>query len=480
MKKQNKTIFEKEDLYLLIFTILFVLLYLQIELIVFIFLVPLLIYLTRVKKINFEKLFITFLIGVSINFSYFHEYGKKYLFAVIILYSIFLLLFTYLTSKVISKKYSILAIPSIYFLLFYILKFTIFNNFWMNLSGFLNIKPILIQYIGSYSTVFFIILINTLIFYLVTNYKSKNKTYISLFVITLILLGQIFLFPIKQISTENEILNVVGIQSNLNQSWTERIENRETNLNKYLSMSTDALYQYDVDVIVWQEYLFTHSLEFDISMQNRLHQFAIDNNITLILGSITLNDKKSMDSKRYNTLYIFENGNLQTYNAYEPFPLFDDHYVKSNSNPIITIQNNNIGFSLCYEENFPSVFTTQTIENDAESFFAVGNQYVMTNYRALKLTSLNSNLRAAENNRYVFRLETSGLSTAIDNRGVNLKEVPIKSEQILFYEIPLIKDKTFYSNHRVYVESLFVILSILILLARFKFFRTIKKSVKRK
>lgn len=481
-----KQLFEKEDLYLLAFTILFVLLYLQIKFVVFIFLVPLFLYLKQVKEIHFEKLVITFLIGVGINFSYFNEYGKKYLVTIIILYCIFLLIFAYVAKKFISKKYLIFTIPSILFLMFYFMRFTIFNNFWMNYSAFISPQTTLIQYFGSYGMIFIIGLINILFFYLIENYKSKNKKYYTYLGIFVIIFGAVLLTPIQQISNDDDnynTLKVAGIQANLNQTWTQRIENREINLNTYLRLTNEAIAKYNPQVVVWQEYLFTHPFELDINLQNRLHQFTIENNITLALGSITLSDEKSMNSKRYNTLYIFENGKLQTYDAYEPFPLFDQEYVKGYSNEPVYVQNNSVGFSLCYEENFPYVFTKQNIENNALAFFAIGNQYVMTNYRALKLTSLNSNLRAAENNHYVFRIETSGLSTVIDNSGHNVREVPIKSEQILFYKVPLINEKTFYAKYRIWIESLFVIISISILLFtifQLKLFRPVKKSVKRK
>ncbi len=479
----NKKIKFNPNIYLIIFFISLILLYSNlIPFFEFIFLIPLLFYLKN-KNTNYELLSLFIFLATIINFSFFYEYGLKYIFIVGILSTCFFLAFFLIAKKLMNKKLNIILFPSIFTILFYLIGLTPINNFWINISGFLNIFPITIQYLGSLGIVFIIILINTLIFEIINNIKNKKINYIYI-VFAIILIGHFFILQIKPITNENqtEIVKVAGIQGNLDQSWVNRTLNKTENLNKYLALSNQAIIKYNPEIILWQEYLFTNAIQFDLELQKKIKDFSNKNNVTIILGSITLENESSLSSKRYNTLYIINNNSIQTYSAYEPFPLFDKNYVKEKSNNPIIINNNSIGLSLCYEENHRYVFTTQVKENDAQTFFAIGNQYAMTNYHALKTTSLNSNIRAAENNKYIFRLETSGLSTIIDNSGKNIKQVPINSEQILYYEIPLIENKTFYSQNKNLIEILIIVISIIILLFNFgiKFQSSIKKSIKRK
>lgn len=77
---------------------------------------------------------------------------------------------------------------------------------------------------------------------------------------------------------------------------------------------------------------------------------------------------------------------------------------------------------------------------------------------------MHSNLRSIENNRYIFRLETSGFSTVIDNLGNNLKSVPINNEEILYFEVPLINKKTLYSKYNYFIELIIILLGVFIIL----------------
>lgn len=465
--------------FLFLFLFLFILLYLLSPFLLFIFLIPLFFYIKFVKKIDYNKVF--YVVFLSSLFSFFPHlgYGLKAVLIGIFTNIIFLMIFIYLSRYFILKKYYIVAIPSIYYTLFFIYGYLPVKNFWLNLSMFLDFFPLSIRYIGSIGNLFLIILFNLILFDIISSFFKfkknrfifvKKNIFISkfyLFILFLLILNffvfTFSFFPIYGQTLEGETLNVVGIQSNIKDNWFERKVNFEINYDKYINLTKNAISKYRPDIVIWPEYAFTNPIEFDLNLINELNSFANNNNISLILGSILLENKSLNNSKRYDSLYIFENNNLQIYNAYEPVKLFDEYVAVQKNNDIVKIGENNIGLALCFEENFQYIFSKQ-INQGANLFFVVGNQYYVENDIGLRFTSLNSNLRAVENNRYIFRLENTGYSTVIDNYGRNVADLDFQKEDILFYKIPLINENTFYSQNFKLVKYFILFLSIFLIL----------------
>jgi apolipoprotein N-acyltransferase len=340
----------------------------------------------------------------------------------------------------------------------------------LNFSGFLNVFPSTIKYIGSYGLTYLLITFNVLIFEII--YARFNDKKIKLkYLAFLLILFIHFFFPYSIFQNDKpttDSIKVMGVQGYIKQDWVERSENKTENLKKYLSLTENGIKKYQPDVVLWPEYTFTNVLQLDFPTLNILKSFSKQNNLSLIVGSIFLNNLSSTNSKRYDTLYIFENNSIQNYNAYEPVRVLDTEAIRAEKNENISIKGYNTGLILCYEEMFPYIFTKQINENDVGLFFTIGNQYYISSEHGLKITSLNSKLRAAENNRYVFRLETSGLSTIFNNHGETIKSIPMNKEGVIYYEIPIIKEKTFYTKYRIFIELMLLLFSAILILFNIK------------
>lgn len=453
----------KNNLYLYVFIIFLILLYFQVPFLNFIFLIPILIYLQKEKEVDWIKLSIIIFITSLIIYFPFYGYGFKFLIIAGFANILFFIPFFYFSKRLINRKYIYLSIPSLFFIEFYVLHFTIINNFWINLSLVSYIYPKIIQYFGSFLLTFLIIIVNVLSYsFIRALFLENKKTIPKTTIISLIFLLTILHIPIEPITESENNIKVVGIQGNIDQSPNERIINKDTNLRTYLELSEKSINIYDPELIVWPEYVFTHPIELDYKLLYNLSSFSSHNNVTLILGSIFLENKTHSD-KKYNSLYIFQKKNITIYNAYEPVKIFDIQTLKAKSNPTININNKTAGLAVCYEENFPYIFNKQINKNENKFFLVIGNQYYIRNNQGLELSSLSSNTRAAETNKYIFRLETAGLSTVIDNTGKNVKNLKIHTQDILYYEIPLIEKKTFYTKYYKYIEVFLFILSIIIL-----------------
>ncbi|MCA9495860.1 MAG: hypothetical protein KC589_02870, partial [Nanoarchaeota archaeon] len=385
-----------------------------------------------------------------------------------------------------KRKYYLFSIPALFYVLFYILKFLPLDNFWMNLSGFLVIFPNSMIFFGSYLTLYLLLLFNVLffnlVFYLLNHLHFKRKFFkinkfgvLNIFLFLFLFFNFFllnFVFDFLKDETKKGDIGVLGVQGNLEQDWYERSEKKWENFDLYKKLSLNGIAEYgkeNVDVLIWPEYTFTDPIEYDIYFLKQLSDFSIKNDLVLMVGSILLENRTINNSRRFNTLFIFDGGNLSFYNAYEPIMILDDMAVKAESNYPVFVNNVSLGLGLCFEENFPKIYRNEVVLNNASVFFTIGNQYYIKNENGLKLTSLNSNLRAVENNRYLFRLETGGLTTVIDNYGVNRKSISINEKGYLFYEMPLIHEKAFYSLYGDLIDLLLLACSCFFLFIAYFF-----------
>lgn len=488
----------KKEIYLFLFFLFLTLIYLGFNFFVYFFMFPLLVYFSKIKKINLKLLLLLLVLFSILQFSSFSDYGTDVLFMLILTNLFFYLIFLYFSFYLFKRNFYYLTIPALFYVLFYILKYLPLNNFWMNLSGFLLVFPNSISYLGSYLMVFLIILFNVLIFdfilYIcnilrnnlnnildlkfnflkVSKYRGIGKFNVFGVLILFILFFNFFLlnffFDLDRNLISDDKIGVLGIQGNLEQDWHERSDRREENFDLYKNLTLEGLRNSGlekVEIVFWPEYTFTNPIEFDFYFLMELSDFSMENDVTLVVGSILLENTTKSNSRRFNTLFIFDNGNLSFYKAYEPILVLDEMAVKAKFNYPVIVENVSLGLGLCYEENFPNIYRNEVISNNASVFFTIGNQYYIKNYNGLKLSSLNSNLRAAENNRYLFRLETGGLTTVIDNNGVNLNSIPINEKGFLFYEMPLIYEKSFYSIYGGFMDLFLFMFSVLVLIFSF-------------
>lgn len=451
---------------LYLFFFLFVLLYLQLPLVEFFFLVPLYWHLKTSKKINYLLIWSLVFVVTFIIFLPFVNYGIKYFFILLISLLIFFTIFVFIGKNLINKKYKEISLAGLFFILFYFLNFTPIGNYWLNIAGFLSSFPITIRYLGSYGILILILILNYLFYEIFNTYLKNKKQKTFSIILIFVLLVHFFVLPIFNLNSyeNNSKISIAAIQGDLNQNWGDRIKNKEKNYEKYINLSNKALLENPtLKVIVWPEYTFTHEIELDYLFVNKLISYSYKKNITLIFGSFLLENKSSISSKRYDTLYIFNNGKFYFYNAYKPISIFDTNTINANNNMPVEIENTNFGFAICYEENFQDIFSKQIKNFNSQFFIIASNQFLIKSKFALELSSLNSNLRAAEFNRYILRTANTGLTKLIDNRGKTIKSVPINSEQILYYEIPLIDNVTSYAQHKTFIDFFYIVLFLLFL-----------------
>lgn len=444
---------------LFIFFIFLILLYLNISFIGFFFLVPLFLYLNKIKKIDYFIIILLIIFSSLINFWSIYEYGFyvifKFILANLLLYLLLILLFKWF----IKSKYNFIIIPSIFIIIYRLFKLLWIENWWFNFPAFWNIYSPLLSIIWSQWVLYIIILINVLI-YNVIILDKKNK-FINFIGLTFIII--IYFIPINNFK-ENWFIKIAWIQPNLEQTWSERGINKDKNVDLFLSMSLDAVNKYKPDIIVWPEYVFTHYVELDKNLLNIVNVFSLENHVSVIFWWPKVKWKEYIPntSEYYNALYVFNEWKIKIYKSHKIVAILDGKPTVSNEYNKIMINGYSIWLILCYEEHFQDIFEKQIINNDAETFLIVWNQYYLSNYHWLKMSSIDANVRAVENNRFIFRLETWWLSTVINNKWKNIKNLEIKKEDILYSKIPLTNKKSFYTLYWYIIDIWLFIISLVI------------------
>lgn len=446
----------KQNYLLFLFYTFLILLYYDIPFLEFVVFIPLFLYFKKNKKIPTKTILsINVFIGTICLF-HFRGFGLDFILMSSVAFFLFLTPLMLISHYFIKKKQTF-AVPILYFVLLKIFEFLPFNNFWINISVFLNSHPILIQYLGSYFISTLIILYSVCISELLI---KKEKKYL----ITLAIIVLIFLIPIQTMEID-KTTKVLGVQSNLNQTWNERFENSNENLRKHITLTQKFTKNYSPEIVIWQEYLFPQRLEFDLETLNQLKNLTKENNFTLIVGSTKLQSPKENFQKYYDSLYVIKGNNIQYYNSYEVMNIFEKELVETNSNKNILINNNPIGLIICFEETYPYIYSKQVNENNPEFFISTGNEYFLKNKFALRTNSLSSNLRSAESNKYSVRLRPTGTTKVIDNKGNTVKSIKEFEEGPIMYNIPNSQVKTFYMKYKTIVEVLLLLLALITLLA---------------
>lgn len=448
-----KKYFNDDLRYLILFVILYVLLHRNFPYIEFIFLIPLLFYIENVKKVPKLLIAITIVIISQISFYNFIEYGAKFMrltaYAHLLFYLPLILGFSYF----IKNKYKIIIFPSIYSFLLIIFSFTIIDSFWANISGFLNTFPVIIQYCGSYLLSGLIVMINVIL------YELLRRRNIKLNLIFLIILIIIFSIPISKVSSAEKSIEILSVQTNFNQTWEERKENKYENFIVLKDITLKSL-ETTTQIVIWPEYTFPDELDTDDNLVERINEISKKYNVAIIVGSILKEPTKK--DKFYDTLYVFEDNKISFFRSIEPAMFFSSEVIGADKNYPIAIKNTTPSFNICYEENLPKLISNDINTINSQYILSIGNQYQLTNKKGLEISSLNSHLRSAENNRYTIRLRTTGITKIIGNDGKTIREIPIGKENTLTYNIPLINKKTIYTKYGRIIEIMFSILILLL------------------
>ena len=333
---------------------------------------------------------------------------------------------------------------------------------WANLAitqtKFLPIIQI-IDFTGSEGIGFWIMILNTYIYYLIIN-NSVNKKIITLFIIFIIpwIYGTLRIDQLND--KEWEFRTVAAIQPNINPNQKWEPTYRKTLISIMDSLNNEA-YNMKPKLVLWPEAALPVYMRVS-SIKQVYEKKVYESNIPLIMGTVDFKRDK-VDRKVFNgSIYFGLNENkiyhkllLVPFAEYIPLSekfsfLKQLNFGQANFShgseftifPIDSIYFSNI---ICYESSHPSV-ARGFINNGARFLTIQANDAWLQNSSGVRQHFELARLRAIEFRTGIIRSANTGISGIIDPTGLIKHKVNFSDQEVFKGDVLLNKGLTFYAS----------------------------------
>tara|TARA_B100001057_G_C22812752_1_gene936102 strand:+ start:263 stop:1729 length:1467 start_codon:yes stop_codon:yes gene_type:complete len=383
--------------------------------------------------------------------------------------SIFFIILFVFSKKLIDKNKENLLINYLLIIFFWIIVENIFPRIFPYRLGNTQILfyPLnqMISFFGINFLSIIILIINIIFFEL---YKLK-KIKIFYFICTIMVL---FIYSDKLLAQKeyliktSESLRISIIQPN----------NKKENLIKLSSQNTD-----NIDLYVWPE----SSIEFiDLNIKNNLNFLRNRINFKfnkIIFGSITKKGEDYFNSalvmnKNFNLVDYKNKKELLIYGEYYPFkkiiskliPRYDNFIdLKKGKDKFIKIKEDIFAeIYICYEDLFENSLSDNKTDKDSGLLINITNDIwygdSIASYQHLML----SIPRSLEQNKFFIRSANNGISAVISPNGKILRKIEADKVDKIIFDLPIIKQKTFYYENKKNIYNLFYLTFIVLIVIK--------------
>ena len=336
-----------------------------------------------------------------------------------------------------------------------------------------------IEYGGTYIITFWIVSINSIIYYHSFK-KSFPKQKLIMFLVLLILINA---FGITKLNIEsnrnnNSELDIAVIQPNLNPNEKWDRSTRELTLNIMDSLHQLAI-DLNPDIILFPETALPAYLRLNNSIRKKLQSAVNESNIPILIGTV---DRRFDDQGKklyYNSsMYLFPNEDYKMYDKIHlvPFAEYDlmpyilhplgqlnlniDRGIFMGGDKYVKFSYDKVRFSnlICYESSLPR-YARRFIKDGAKFLMIQANDGWLGKsagpYQHFEL----ARLRAIENRVPIVRSGNTGISGIIMRNGLVKKKVPLGKQSVFKEKITLGDAGSFYTKYGdVFASLCFVIL----------------------
>lgn len=393
------------------------------------------------------------------------EIGKTLSYIGLLALAAFLSIFTGLCGILVKKSLnneltSIVIIPMLWISKDLIIEKILSGFPWCSAgySQYQNIYFIQIAEIGGiHSITFLVILINILIYHLLT--RKKIKYLLGLVIINLFIYGiGYLLFQTNKIETENIKFNQAGIiQSNT----SYKQDNTHRNINKTITElleKSKQLHQRGAEFVIWPEYTVPIYPLQNKFYQNKFLDFA-GQNCPLLAGFTDFKSNREI----YNSILLFKKNGWEKYDKYHLTP-FGEYiplrkflfFIKKITNEIadftpgkkihnLNIANHSIATPICYEIIFPEL-VRKFIALKGELIITISNDSWFGDSSAPYQHLSMAVFRSIENRRYILRSTSTGISAVISDLGRIISQTKLNQEVEFLARYKYLIKKTFFSR----------------------------------
>lgn len=252
--------------------------------------------------------------------------------------------------------------------------------------------------------------------------------------------------------------------------------NKKENLIKLSSENTD-----NIDLYIWPE----SSIEFiDLNVKNNLNFLRNRINFKfnkIIFGSITKKEEDYFNSalvmdKNFNLVDYKNKKKLLIYGEYYPFkkiiskliPRYDNFIdLKKGKDKFIKIKKDIFAeIYICYEDLFENSLSDNKTDKDSGLLINITNDIwygdSIASYQHLML----SIPRSLEQNKFFIRSANNGISAVISPNGKILRKIDANKVDKIIFDLPIIKQKTFYYENKKNIYNLFYLTFIILIVLK--------------
>ena len=320
----------------------------------------------------------------------------------------------------------------------------------------------LIEFAGTYS-ISFIIIVSNLIIYRAMIDKSFSRINIKLFTLFLMVILIFGYFRMNNIVSTKSI-DVVIIQPNIdpNKKW-------DYALRKQTMAVMDSLYEdainLDPDLIIFPETALPSYLRIENNVRKQLQLKVNQSNIPIIIGTV---DRyiDSLGAKSYynSAMFLKPHKDYSMYNKIHLVPFAEYDLVPTFLSPLkdlnlnvnrgvfkkgkeyVNFELNNLSFAdlICYESSFPR-YARKFVRNGADFLLIQANDGWLGKSAGPYQHFAQSKLRAIENRIPIVRGGNTGISGVILPSGEVTKRTQLGEQIIIKEKLPLYNSGTFYT-----------------------------------
>lgn len=415
----------------------------------------------------------------------------------------------FVSGKVIKKDLSLYLFPFFWVTGEYILTLTDLKFPWLTIGHGMANFTLFIQIadvIGAFGLSLVVLWINIFLFKAIKSYKDNSGAALKNFIIAVSIIFLVLIYGVVKISTEKsdgKTIRVGVIQPNID-PWNKwELGGLNQILDNYLSLSQKCVDK-GAKLILWPEtalpvYLLAGPYQNEV---DSIYSFLNRNKVNLLTGMPDFqifsgkhpkNAKYSEAGKyyyaNYNAILLLQPDTyaVQSYGKMQLVPLgehtpFVDQipflgdllkwgvgisgWNVGQDTTVFKIVNGKdtvkVGGLVCFESVFPT-FPNYFVERGAEFIAVLTNDSWYGKLSGPYQHKDFAKLRAVENRKAVVRCANGGVSCLIDKFGVTQIQTEMFTRTYLVVDVPLNKEKTFFTKHPLIIPVLSSLISLLII-----------------
>ena len=379
----------------------------------------------------------------------------------------------YIINKIQNAYLRIFMIPAVWILIEFARSQT-FMAFTIGILGYSqhNFLPLMhiTRFTGIYGVSFIILLFNMALFETIIYFNQNRRFKLKFLVIAFSIL---IVFVAYGFNSVNQTLDRVVREKGYTRVNIASVQPRILFGDKYSEKgleviperySTDSYFKPGTDLVIFPESVLWGNIDENPVFSEWATGTMEKEDFNLLIGQYTHDGNKEvwhnsvlLYDRQMNVLGKYDEVHPVPFSQYMPYPdilgflRFLDFSIVNlepgeDTSPILLPDKGYLGFNICYESTLPYI-ARQFRNNGAEAIIVVSDDSSLGESIAPWHHLIFSKVRAIENGSYVVHSSVTGFSAIISPDGDIKEKADLMQKDVMYSEIYLIKNKTFYAKY---------------------------------